>query len=540
MSDKQELQSSFVLSIAICFMFFLYAPVEFYLTNKNEFWYDLWVLLPIMLCVFALFTAVCMAGFYLLYRFKTRLLHMAELFLFIVFVCSYIQGNYLIQYLPVLNGDKIDWSLYPQGRIQSIVLWIVVVTIVCAGSRFLSAKRASFLIQVVSICMLLMFGATLITLCAVNNGLESKENICVTADNQFTMSSDQNFIIMVMDTLDADAFSDVVMGDEQAESVFEDFTYYDDTLGAYPTTKYNLPFLLSGMWFENQMESDAYFEEVLTKSPFLDELEQRGYSIDLYTPDFDGFNEKTRHRFENIGMYTKGVSSYMDFARWQILLVGTKYAPYDLKRFSYVNPGAFERLKVVEGGREPFHMDNNMDFYQAAAKEPVQYRKDKNFKFFHLWGAHSPYVYDRNLNYIPEGGTFRQSIEMCVTLADSYLEKLKENGVYDNSIIIILGDHGQENYRGQGNMNQHPALLIKGINEKHEFRVNKTPVSFADMQDAYLKLLDGDDSESLFDGLPEHRDRKFMWYDIKDSSQMTEYRQTGRSGDMETMVTAGE
>ena len=35
MSDKQELQSSFVLSIAICFMFFLYAPVEFYLTNKN-------------------------------------------------------------------------------------------------------------------------------------------------------------------------------------------------------------------------------------------------------------------------------------------------------------------------------------------------------------------------------------------------------------------------------------------------------------------------------------------------------------------------
>ena len=540
MSDKQELQSSFVLSIAICFMFFLYAPVEFYLTNKNEFWYDLWVLLPIMLCVFALFTAVCMAGFYLLYRFKTRLLHMAELFLFIVFVCSYIQGNYLIQYLPVLNGDKIDWSLYPQGRIQSIVLWIVVVTIVCAGSRFLSAKRASFLIQVVSICMLLMFGVTLITLCAANNGLESKENICVTADNQFTMSSDQNFIIMVMDTLDADAFSDVVMGDEQAESVFEDFTYYDDTLGAYPTTKYNLPFLLSGMWFENQMESDAYFEEVLTQSPFLDELEQRGYSIDLYTPDFDGFNEKTRHRFENIGMYTKGVSSYMDFARWQILLVGTKYAPYDLKRFSYVNPGAFERLKVVEGGREPFHMDNNMDFYQAAAKEPVQYRKDKNFKFFHLWGAHSPYVYDRNLNYIPEGGTFRQSIEMCVTLADSYLEKLKENGVYDNSIIIILGDHGQENYCGQGNMNQHPALLIKGINEKHEFRVNKTPVSFADMQDAYLKLLDGEDSESLFDGLPKHRDRKFMWYDIKDSSQMTEYRQTGRSGDMETMVTAGE
>lgn len=498
MKEKGALKPALALSVAICFMFFVYAPVELYLTNRDEFWYDLWVLLPIMTCVFVVFTLICVAVFYLLHRRSAKFYHAAVLFLFVVFVCSYIQGNYLITYLPVLDGNRIDWSLYSNGRIQSVILWIAVGLIVWGGGKFLPRKRIYGLIQVVSICILLI------------------------------------------DTLDGGAFSDVVTGNDEMESVFEDFTYYDNTVGAYPYTKYNLPYLLSGIWYENQMPNEEYFERVLTESSFFDALEQQGYAIDLYAPDFDGINSQTRQRFENIGMYTKRPSSYTTFARWQILLVGMKYAPYDLKRFSWVNPGAFERLKTVEGNREAFHMDNNMDFYHMVTEQPIAYREDKNFKFIHLWGAHSPYLYDKDMNYIPEGGTFTQCMESCVTLADSYLKKLKESGTYDNSVIIILGDHGQGAYYEEYNWNQHPALLIKGVGEKHEFQVNSKPVSFADMQDAYIELLDGSEGSTVFDGIPDVRNRRFMWYDIKDSSHMVEYEQTGRAGDMDTLVLTGQ
>ena len=540
MQETGEFKPACVLSVAICFMFFVYAPVETYLTNKGEFWYDLWVLLPIMACVFAVFTVICVAGFYLLYRCSMKVYQASVLFLFVVFVCSYIQGNYLIKYLPVLDGNMIDWSLYTEGRIQSIILWIVVGLIVWGGSKFLPLKRIYSLIQVISICMVLMFCVTLTTLCVTNNGLENKENICVTTDYELTMSSDQNFIILLIDTLDGGAFSDIVVGNDEMESIFEDFTYYDNTVGAYPCTKYNIPYLLSGIWYQNQMTNDAYFEQVLTESSFFDELEQRGYKIDLYAPDFDGINDRTRQRFENIGMYTKRPSSYMAFARWQILLVGMKYAPYDLKRFSWVDPGAFERLKTVEGDSEAFHTDNNMDFYHMVTEQPIEYREDKNFKFIHLWGAHSPYIYDKDMNYIPEGGTFTQCMESCVTLADSYLEKLRESGTYDNSVIIILGDHGRGEYHEEYDFNQHPALLIKGIGEKHEFQVNSKPVSFADMQDAYINLLDGSKGSAVFDQISDVRNRKFVWYDIKDSSHMVEYEQTGWAGDMDTMVLTGQ
>lgn len=539
MEEREMLKSAFILSSVVCFMFFLYAPLELYFTNKGEFWYDIWVLLPIMAVVFLIFTAICVLGFLLLYKCSAKLCQAALVLLFIVFLCSYVQGNYLIGYLPAMDGRVIDWNLYAGGgRIQSVLLWLIVITAVGLLAHTLHGKRMYTLIRVVSICMILMFGVTLTTLCFSNNGLESKTNICVTTDYELTMSTGQNFIILLLDTLDGGAFSDVVIGNDEQEAVFSDFTYYDNTLSAYPHTGYNVPFILSGKWFENKTIDDEYFYDVLTASELFNELEKRGYTIDLYEYAI-GMDEKTKGRFENVGLFTKKVSSYADFARWQILLVGMKYAPFDLKRFSFVNPNAFERLRVVEGDSQIFR-DDNMEFYELVTEQDIQYREGNNFKFIHLWGAHPPYDLDKDMHYLTEGGTFTQSVEVCITLTDVYLKKLKDSGVYDNSVIIILADHGNGEYYEEDNLNQHPALLIKGIGEKHSFRVDNRPVSFVDLQDAYVRLMDGGDGQTVFEDLPQMRSRRFLWYDIKDDSRMVEYEQTGQAGDMGTMTPTGE
>lgn len=528
-----------ILSAATCFMFFLYAPLELYFTNKDEFWYDIWVLFPIMCCVFFLFTAICIVGFAVLRKCSKKLFHVALLFLFIVFVCSYVQGNYFIKYLPVFDGRAIDWSLYASvGRTQSVILWCVVTGGVIFLWKKLSAERVCQVIQTVSVCMLLLFLVTLSTLCITNQGLERKTNICVTTDYEMAMSKEQNFIILLLDALDGGAFSDMVVGNEEREGIFEDFTYYDNTVSAYPHTTYNVPLILSGMWFENQTDSDVYFRKVTTESPFFETLEKRGYALGLYEVDL-GIDEATGARFENLGEYTKRVSSYTDFARWQIMLTGLKYAPFDLKRFSFVNPNAFENLRVLEGDGEPFRDSNNRDFYDMLTQEKLQYRDDKSFKFIHLWGAHPPYEYDKDLNYLPEGGTLAQSVEACLTLSDLYLRKLKEGDVYDNSVIIIIADHGNGEYCEEDNMNQHPVLLVKGVNERHGFRVDNRPVSFEQLQSAYVHLLDGGDGQSVFDGQPQPENRRFLWYDIKDDTHIVEYEQSGQAGDMNTTKPTG-
>lgn len=536
---RMELKPAVILSAATCFMFFLYAPLELYFTNKDEFWYDIWVLFPIMFCVFLLFTAICIIGFSVLYKYARKLFYAAVLFLFILFVCSYVQGNYFISYLPVFDGRMIDWSQYAGvGRTQSVILWCVVTGAVVFLCKKLQTERVYQVIQTISVCMLLLFFVTLSTLCITKHGSESKTNICVTAEHVMEMSKDQNFIILLMDALDGGAFSDMVVGNEGLEGVFEDFTYYDNTVSAYPHTTYNVPFILSGMWFENQIESDAYFHKVVAKSPFFETLEDCGYALGLYEADM-GVDEMTGARFENVGEYTKGVSSYTAFARWQIMLTGLKYAPFDLKRFSFVNPNAFEKLRVLEGDSEPFRDSNNRDFYDMLTQKELQYRDDKSFKFIHLWGAHPPYEYDKDLNYLPEGGTLTQSVEACITLSDLYLQKLKEGNAYDNSVIIIIADHGNGEYYEVDNMNQHPVLLIKGVGERHAFRVDNRPVSFEDLQEAYAHLLDGGDGQTAFDGEPQTGSRRFLWYDIKDDTHIVEYEQTGQAGDMNTTKPTG-
>lgn len=540
MKENTSFKPAIFLSVAICFMFFMFSPVEMYLTNKNEFWYDIYVLAPIMACVFLIFTAICILGFFVLYKWNDKLYRVALFILFITFICSYVQGNYLIKYLPVINGTTIDWNEHSKGRIESIVLWIVVTAVVVFLAKKLREKQMYTLIQAVSICMVLMFVVTLSTLCVANQGLESKTNICITTDRELEMSTDQNFIILLLDAVDGQAFSDIVVGNKEYEAVFDDFTYYDNTTSAYPHTHYNIPFILSGKWFENKTTSDEYFKDVLLNSTFFSELEERGFAIGLYDSDFEG-NEHLRGRFENVGLFTKKVSSYTTFARWQILLTGMKYAPFDLKRFSFVDPTAFDRLRVAEGESDVF-INNNLAFYELLLEKGITQRDDKSFKFIHLWGAHPPYELDENLNYLEAGGTYTQSLEASVVLTDVYLNMLRESDVYDNSIIIIMADHGACEYFDTEYYQQHPILLIKGLDEHHEFQISDMAISFIDLPDAYENLLDAipGGGQAVFDDLPQTRDRRFLYYDIKDDSNLIEYEQTGKAGDMSTMIPTGK
>lgn len=537
MNEMPNIKPAVMLSIATCFMFFVYAPIELYLTNKDEFWYDIYILAPIMICVFIIFTGTCIGLFFLVRKCSAKLFNVMVIAMFVVFICSYIQGNYLIKYLPAIDGRQIDWSLYSGGRMESIILWIIVVAVIVFSLKSFSVKTIHSVIKTVSVLMVLMLTITLVTLCITNHGLENKTNICVTNDKEMEMSTDANFIILLLDAADGGAFSDIVVGNEEYEKVFEDFTFYDNTVSAYPHTKYNIPFLLSGMWFENKTSSEEYFEDVLTSSPFFHELEQRNYAIGMYETDIN-IDENTRDRFENVGLYAKRVSSYTDFARWQIMLVGMKYAPFDLKRFSFVNPTAFEKLRVLEGENAAFH-DDNMEFYKMVTGQDVTYREDKSFKFIHLWGAHPPYEYDKNLNFLSDGGTVTQSIEACITLTDTYLKKLKDSSVYDNSVIIVLADHGEGGYYEVNNLNQHPILLIKGVNERHEFQIDDSPVSFEDMQQAYIDLLEGVKGTDVFNSLPQVRNRRFLYYDIKNDKYIVEYEQSGKTGNMDTMILTG-
>ena len=86
-----------------------------------------------------------------------------------------------------------------------------------------------------------------------------------------------------------------------------------------------------------------------------------------------------------------------------------------------------------------------------------------------------------------------------------------------------------------------PLLMIKGRSESHDtMQISQAPVSFADLQEAYLRLLDGQPSEAAFDWKEgDVRDRRFLKYSFLDEDHITEYLQTGHAFNRDTMVLTG-
>ena len=154
--------------------------------------------------------------------------------------------------------------------------------------------------------------------------------------------------------------------------------------------------------------------------------------------------------------------------------------------------------------------------------------------------------YDKNMNIIDEHeGTFEMSVEAVMLEAADYVEKLRESGVYDNTVLIIMADHGYngslEESGDEAWMRQCPLLMIKGRSESHDtMQISQAPVSFADLQEAYLRLLDGQQSEAAFDWKEgDVRERRFLKYSFLDEDHITEYLQTGHAFNRDTMVLTG-
>lgn len=171
-------------------------------------------------------------------------------------------------------------------------------------------------------------------------------------------------------------------------------------------------------------------------------------------------------------------------------------------------------------------------------------RTGNRFKFIHLNGAHAPFIYDKDANVIGvEQGSYRQSMEASITLAANYIQALKDNGAYDNTALIVMADHG---YNGMGEkeedfLRQAALLLIKGRNEQHDtMQISEAPISYEDLQEAYVRLLDGAQSDAVFDWKEgDTRERRFLEYAPGSEKHMVEYLQKGHAQDLTTMVPTG-
>lgn len=375
-----------------------------------------------------------------------------------------------------------------------------------------------------------LFGIT------VTNANTESNLLKVTNRNYTNFSTDKNFVIFVVDAVDSRKF-DKVLKNSQYKDNFKDFTYYPDTLSHYLFTRESIPLIISGAANYNEDDYLIFYNKAFDNSKFLDRLINEDYEINMYEHELNWTTQKARVT-NNIVFLTNEENRALYTIKCGLNYIGNKYIPFIfniIPSIKYMNcNNTSEDLKEDE----LFSWDN-IDNYNYILNYPVTKTDKKQFKFIHTNGVHPPYNTSSELTRVSEKNSSEtKEMQASLKLLSSYIDMLKNNGVYDNTVIVITADHGYNNGERMGKQN--PILYIKGINEINTLmNISNKKVSHLDLADAYQKLLDGYKAKDLFLYIKDNRIRKVIWYVFRKEDHMVEYKLDGHAWETNKLKKTG-
>lgn len=548
----KEWKSWCILSASFCFMFCIFAPLETYLTNVQEFWFQTRDLLPLLLGTFAVVSVLLFLAGLLLKRAGILFPYAAAVF-FSIYLGLYIQGNFIPRNYGILNGTEIDWEKYPHYGAASLILWSAMLVLCMLMCTKLSAHvHAVCSYTGVVISFILIFTAG--TLFVQNLRYEKeKKHVVVSQKDMFSLSEQKNMIVLLYDTFDSSYMRELLEGEDgdAYRDIFEDFTYYPDTAGGYPTTRASMPLILTGQWYENEQPFSDFVNEAYKKTDFYDFLEQNSYSAGMYAYRESVSNDTDM--FVNVKEGTYSVKNIPGFLKDIYKLAAFNYLPHQLKKYMVVYTGDYDQYMEMESQDQTYTPMDVPEFFELLEKEKLSVnenldKKQKNaFRFYHLLGTHPGYEFGEELS--KDGGSYTALDEAkgCIRSLKYYCDLLKEKGIYDNSVIIVMADHGfqsDECYKGSN-----PLLMIKESsknednhekNEKqNQFQISNVPVSWDNLLPTMKTLISGENHAGDLWSQEEdaQRERRFLFFDLGKKAkpnalpQLTEYAVSGTPAD---------
>lgn len=533
----KKLIPAYILSFVIAFTIFIYEPIVLYAANKTDLWFDFKTMMrPVMiLFTVSLFALILFYTIIKKLSKKDKVYNIIVVISFIVYFASYIQGNYLLKKLPPLDGTTIIWKGFLVQNIITFVIWAVLIAsyiITIKKFKFENVIKTSSKIALVVFIMLLT--SSLSTLLTTKKMFMKKYPILVTEKNYTNFSDDKNFIIFLVDAVDSRTFASELSKSPYKEN-FKDFMYYPDTTSYYLFTRDSIPIILTGIPNLNEKDYYEYYNRAFDKSKLFDELINKDYDVNIYDHELIWTTEKGR-----IVQNTEEVSNQIKtihLAKCNLKYVAYKYLPYFAKKYAHIERMNFNYSKKTE--YDNAYSWDNIDNYNRIINANVTKKNKKEFKFIHTNGSHVPYNMDNDLNRISEKeATYENEINASIKLISSYIDLLKNNGLYDNSVIILMADHGYAN--GERIGRQNPILYIKGFNETSKLpRVSDKKVSHIDLVDAYIELLNNKKSHELFKNIPADRERTVIYYKFTKENHMVEYKTKGHAWENDKLIKTG-
>lgn len=399
--------------------------------------------------------------------------------LFSITLCMYIQSNFLNPPFRVLDGVEVEWQKYSVWNVVSICVWTGIIVAAITLCYF----KTDVWIRVAKMLSLFISGVQLLSLLfliiTTELGSDSYGRFAFVKEDEFSIGTDRNIVVFVLDSLQVDAMQKycTTNGEE-----LEDFTFFTNTVSGGAPTHGAMPVLLTGIEYDPMESRNEYELEIWNQTHIYSDLKDQGYDIRFFTSDATaGMPEGYITGYEKIS--TAVVSNHREFIKNMYRLVDYIVLPQELKKFFAVsteditdNIGTYD---VKERTEDLYYDFDDVRFYQELYNSELDLKYEKAFRLYHLNGAHPPFTMNENIERVQKDNTSEeQQIEGAMKIVNTYIGKLKQKGLYDDTTIIITGDHGQHE---NGNLMINPAILVKRVDETHSIVYNSNPVCFRNL-----------------------------------------------------------
>jgi hypothetical protein len=523
MSLKDKIFPSVAVSAFFVFTAFIFAPSQMFLTNVPEFnvlYFELLGYLFIVALPF--FLLIVLLIIFLPKRLVTHQKIVAVL-LSLSFLL-WLQGNILVWDYGLLTGGKIDFNIY--FLFFDAAVWVAVIILVLMKSAFFY-KHVKF----ISCLFIIVLIATSI-FTYLRTDIPDSKRYEVDVTNEFTFSEEKNVIILVLDAFQSDVFQKIIDENESYKDIFDGFTYYRDSLSGFPSTYASVPNILTSQYYDNSVPFSDFLERAFfSPSSIPKVLTDEGFEVDCFTYPIYLDKRVMSNVKEREGVEAATLIKIYDAALF-------RYAPDFLKRYIY-NDGKWllknlvpRKLVLFSGAddvRTPVNVPPVTFDEKSLALEDVAFISDMLtysttvdegciFKFYMLNGCHTPYLLNEKLEYEEMEGIdgYTRQAEGSLQIAKIFLDELKRLGVYDNSMIFIIADHGIMAGMEYMQKNANPLFLVKNFNAKGQMTTSDAPVSLSDIPKTIFSELGqkGDFiGESVFNLKDsDSRERRFLYY----------------------------
>ncbi len=423
----------------------LFGPYTLYAGNADEFTLSLGTLLtPLLAILLASATVLILVAFLCSDRWYAVYVG----FLFGVGLALWLQGNFFLGSYGPLDGAGIDWSQHPIATGEQLALWIgLPLLLALFGNRILPlAPTAS------GVLVALQVGVVVVAVAQQpNEGAGRGRGWKELPPGMPEFSRVQNIVHIVLDAFQGDVFGEIVDDDEALRRGLEGFTFFADHAGAFPTTNMSVPAMLTGVAYRNEIPIDDFLAKHYTKRSLIVALAKHGYEVDFLSI----MNRYFKGPITSQYTLPKPYVNYEDYRRAssaQLFDVSLfRHVPDILKRRIYNDEAWFLQrqdwlFRNFSSANRIHHSSNGLAFMRDFVQRMAVSGRPPVYKVLHVGMPHVPVVLDGECGF---AGVLRSSREgfvnqsrCAVTALVELLDRLRELGIYDSSLILLTSDHG--------------------------------------------------------------------------------------------------